>query len=115
MQRVSYLLHSTPLRQPINTFRSRPAKLQSWNPYKPFSIVAQAQKESAAQNKAKELNQRGLDDQEKEFKNGEFHMQIDNAIGQHKELQSRTPWHREGSDKPPVKRLRSASAMTKGS
>jgi hypothetical protein len=31
-----------------------------------------------------------------------------------KELQTRTPWHREGSDKPPVKRMRSAGAMTKG-
>jgi hypothetical protein len=29
-------------------------------------------------------------------------------------LQARTPWHREGSDKPPVKRMRSAGAMTKG-
>lgn len=29
--------------------------------------------------------------------------------------QIRTPWHREGSDKPPVARQRSAGAMTKGS
>jgi hypothetical protein len=28
--------------------------------------------------------------------------------------QIRTPWHREGSDKPPVARQRSAGAMTKG-
>jgi hypothetical protein len=28
--------------------------------------------------------------------------------------QIRTPWHREGSDVPPVARLRSAGAMTKG-
>lgn len=59
--------------------------------------------------RAKELNQKGLDDQEKGFNN-----QLDNAIGEAKELQARTPWHREGSDKPPVKRARSAGAMTKG-
>jgi hypothetical protein len=28
--------------------------------------------------------------------------------------QIRTPWHREGSDAPPVARQRSAGAMTKG-
>jgi hypothetical protein len=31
-----------------------------------------------------------------------------------KSKQIRTPWHREGSDKPPVARQRSAGAMTKG-
>lgn len=59
--------------------------------------------------KAKALNQKGLDKHEAGFNN-----QIDNAIGEAKELQARTPWHREGSDKPPVKRMRSAGAMTKG-
>ena len=39
---------------------------------------------------------------------------IDHAVDEAKELQARTPWHREGSDKPPVKQLRSAGAMTKG-
>jgi calcium uniporter protein, mitochondrial len=29
--------------------------------------------------------------------------------------QIRTPWHRDGSDTPPVARQRSAGAMTKGS
>lgn len=32
-----------------------------------------------------------------------------------KEKQIRTPWHREGSEVPPVARQRSAGAMTKGS
>jgi hypothetical protein len=64
-------------------------------------------KDYAAQ--AKELNQKGLDKQEDGFNN-----QLDNAIGEAKELQARTPWHREGSDQPPVKRRRSAGAMTKG-
>ncbi|KAI9673188.1 MAG: hypothetical protein M1817_003051 [Caeruleum heppii] len=36
------------------------------------------------------------------------------AIGEEKEKQARTPWHREGTDVPPVARQRSAGAMTKG-
>ena len=36
------------------------------------------------------------------------------AIAQEKEKQTRAPWHREGSNKPPVARQRSAGAMTKG-
>ncbi|TVY15844.1 Mitochondrial calcium uniporter protein 6 [Lachnellula arida] len=58
---------------------------------------------------AKELNQKAQEEQEKGFDN-----QLDNAIGEQRELQARTPWHREGSDRPPVKRNRSAGAMTKG-
>ncbi|TAQ84453.1 hypothetical protein B7494_g7222 [Chlorociboria aeruginascens] len=55
-------------------------------------------------------DQKRLDDQEKVG----FNTQLDDAIGEAKELQARTPWHREGSDQPPVKRNRSAGAMTKG-
>lgn len=40
---------------------------------------------------------------------------IESAIGQEREKQTRAPWHREGSDIPPVARQRSAGAMTKGS
>jgi hypothetical protein len=58
-----------------------------------------------AQQRAQNLNQKGVDQAES---------QIEDAIGQEKEKQARTPWHREGSDVPPVKRLRSAGAMTKG-
>jgi calcium uniporter protein, mitochondrial len=39
---------------------------------------------------------------------------LDRKIGEAKELQKRTPWHRDGADQPPVKRLRIAGAMTKG-
>ena len=35
-------------------------------------------------------------------------------VSDEKELQNKTPWHREGSDLPPVARQRSAGAMTKG-
>lgn len=41
--------------------------------------------------------------------------QYDASIASHsKKAQIRTPWHRDGSDKPPVSRLRQASAMAKG-
>jgi len=56
------------------------------------------------------LNQKGLDEQEDYFQN-----QIDNAIGPAEKLQARRPWHRGDSDNPPVKKMRSAGAMTKGS
>ncbi|KAL8725367.1 MAG: hypothetical protein Q9166_007383 [cf. Caloplaca sp. 2 TL-2023] len=39
---------------------------------------------------------------------------INEAIAQEKEKQTRAPWHREGSNTPPVARQRSAGAMTKG-
>lgn len=39
----------------------------------------------------------------------------ENAIGTDKEKQNKAPWHREGSDIPPVARQRSAGATTKGS
>jgi hypothetical protein len=116
MQRVlvpRLLQHS---REPVVTFRSRPSTLlQSWIPFsRPFSSAESLWKQSAATDQAKRLSQQSLDEQESEFKDGGFDNQIDNAIGAQKELQARTPWHREGSDKPPVKRLRSAGAMTKG-
>lgn len=66
-------------------------------------------KEKSHTDKAKELNQKALDKEE-----DWFNSQLDNAIGEQKEIQARTPWHREGSDEPPVKRNRSAGAMTKG-
>lgn len=36
-------------------------------------------------------------------------------LAEDKSKQMRRPWHREGSDTPPVARQRSAGAMTKGS
>jgi hypothetical protein len=54
---------------------------------------------------ARDLNQKALDDQES---------QLEDAIEQEKTKQVRAPWHREGTDQAPVKRQRSAGAMTKG-
>jgi hypothetical protein len=96
----------------ISTFRSRP-QTQHLPPFglskRTFSTTRIWRKDEYAE-QAKALNQKGQDKHEAGFDN-----QIDGAIGQAKELQTRTPWHREGSDKPPVKRMRSAGAMTKGS
>ena len=39
---------------------------------------------------------------------------VQDAIAEQKDKQTRTPWHREGSNIPPVARQRSAGAMTKG-
>ncbi|MCJ1313371.1 hypothetical protein MMC25_007049 [Agyrium rufum] len=74
-----------------------------------FSSTRQRWKdgEGSATEKAKALNQKGLDDQEQE-------LDYDKAIANDREKQIRTPWHREGSDKPPVRRQFSAGAMTRG-
>ncbi|KAI4166632.1 MAG: hypothetical protein LQ343_007887 [Gyalolechia ehrenbergii] len=54
---------------------------------------------------AKDPPQESNNSQESEFST---------TIAQQKEKQSQAPWHREGSDTPPVARQRSAGAMTKG-
>jgi hypothetical protein len=102
----------------LTTFRSRPPPISSFSPSsftsplrslnRAFSSTSLQRKKDYA-DQAKELHQKSADKHE-----DEFNSQIDDAIGQAKELQTRTPWHREGSDKPPVKRMRSAGAMTKG-
>ncbi|KAH7397531.1 hypothetical protein BKA64DRAFT_642683 [Cadophora sp. MPI-SDFR-AT-0126] len=92
--------------QPHSTFPQTPLPPLS---LRTFSTTTSLLSEDDATSKAKALNQKGLDEQE-----DGFHRQIDDAIGEAKELQARTPWHREGSDTPPVKRNRSAGAMTKG-
>ncbi len=54
---------------------------------------------------AKSLNQKGLEHEESE---------LNDTLAHEKKRQARAPWHREGSDLPPVARQRSAGAMTKG-
>ncbi|KAK2629833.1 hypothetical protein QTJ16_000653 [Diplocarpon rosae] len=78
---------------------------------RPFSCSIPRHKSDGddATSKAQALNQKSLDKQEEGV-----HNQIDDAIGQARELQARTPWHREGSDQPPVARQRTAGAITKG-
>lgn len=121
----------------LHTFRSRPYEstfaqpasiFQNIRPSTPaaslskknFSTSLRHTKDHAVE--AKKLNQKGMDEQEKEVKDQDkkdkkdfdYNNQLDDAVGEARELQARTPWHREGSDKPPVRRMRQASAMTKG-
>jgi hypothetical protein len=93
----------------ISTFRSRPYINQPLLSVRPFSSSRAWSNENSTA-KAKAPNGRDQETHEQQA----FNTQIDNAVGEAKELQTRTPWHREGTDKPPVKRQRSAGAMTKG-
>lgn len=122
MRRASQLLRlpvQYKARQAEATFRTRPVRpssllisLSECSKTRAFSrstILQDDKDEHAA--KAKELNEKAQKDKEKTVRHDG---QLDDKIGQAKELQARTPWHREGADKPPVRRLRSAGAMTKG-
>jgi hypothetical protein len=95
----------------ISTFRSRP-HLQAYHftgfSTQPFSSTRIWRRDQEAE-RAKAPDKNRLVEHERGF-----HRQIDNAFGEAKELQRRTPWHREGTDKPPVKKMRNAGAMTKG-
>lgn len=72
-----------------------------------ISIVqTQIQKRSNSHTAAaKALNQKGIDEEVSSF---------DAALKEARENQVRAPWHREGTQEPPVNRMRSAGAMTKG-
>jgi hypothetical protein len=96
---------STPIRiQKLQFKASSSSKLRPpWSgpkavSHQPVRFVSSAQK-------ARDLNQQGIDEQESK---------LDKALSQEKEKQTRTPWHREGADEPPVRRQRSAGAMTRG-
>jgi hypothetical protein len=71
----------------------------------PKTVYSQPMRYVSSAQKARELNQQGIDEQESS---------LDHALSEEREKQARTPWHREGADEPPVRRQRSAGAMTKG-
>lgn len=114
---ASSAISSIPRRQVPLTFRSRPTYHQTLptpSSIQALSSTAVRFEESSAEKSARKLNEKSLAEHEDGYKGS-----LDNVIGQQKEMQQkemqqRTPWHREGSDMPPVKRMRSASAMTKG-
>ncbi|KAL8936431.1 MAG: hypothetical protein Q9216_004935, partial [Gyalolechia sp. 2 TL-2023] len=83
----------------------RPVHPRSWTQRIPFSQCARYNVEGRFTGAAKDPPQTSTDGQESDF---------NTAIAQQKEKQSQAPWHREGSDTPPVARQRSAGAMTKG-
>ncbi|KFY38159.1 hypothetical protein V495_06719 [Pseudogymnoascus sp. VKM F-4514 (FW-929)] len=117
---------------------SRPAirsiRAQRWQPLRCASRgFASDEKPSEKKSKedkykaqAKELNRKGMELQEEEVsasneaeggeKEGKSEKKgyLDDEIGSAKEKQARTPWHREGPENPPVRKLRTAGAMTKG-
>jgi GTPase involved in cell partitioning and DNA repair len=80
-----------------------------FQPTRSFSSNIKTREEEIVVNKAKGVNQEELNKHE-----NKFHQQTEKAIREAKELQARAPWHREGSDKPPVQRNRKTSVMTKG-
>ena len=93
-------LTSTPsLTNRLATRKPVPVRTLASRPFSTSNTWLELTKQST------ELGNKGLD---------EDNDQLDYAIGEAKELQARTPWHREGTDRPPVKRPRSAGAMTKG-
>ena len=59
----------------------------------------------SAEAKAQDLSQQSVDEELSEY---------DQQISEEKGKQAERPWHREGADQPPVRRQRSAGAMTKG-
>ena len=74
-------------------------------PVKASSFATQTSRNVSYEQKAKDLNQQGVDEALSEF---------ETAVADDQEKQQRAPWHREGVDEPPVRRQRSAGAMTKG-
>jgi hypothetical protein len=66
--------------------------------------IIQARYASAATT-AQDLSQQAVDEELSEYEDG---------VAQQRNKQHKRPWHREGTDQPPINRLRSAGAMTKG-
>ncbi len=69
------------------------------------TLISLQSRSVSYEQKAKDLNQQGVDEALSEF---------DTAVAEDQEKQQRAPWHREGVDVAPVRRQRSAGAMTKG-
>ena len=91
--------------------KQAPHPLSHWTRHPPisqrraFHFSSWRRSEQTQSKDAKDLNQQALDKEESD---------IEHSIAQEKDKQQKTPWHREGSNVPPVARPRSAGAMTKG-
>ena len=85
----------------LTTYSSLQSRLRSQRETVAYQVVRRISSEQ----KARDLNQQGIDEQE---------ASLDDSLSEEKEKQIRTPWHREGVDESPVRRQRSAGAMTKG-
>ena len=99
-----------PLSRCVVSIRPRSLPQTSWHPSRisprllHSSPTRPGDKKSPSQT-ASELNQQGLDFQEKGVKE---------KLEEAQENKIKTPWHRAGSDTPPVEQDGSAGAMTKG-
>ena len=71
----------------------------------PAVISTEYRRWTSAEAKARDLSQQSIDEELSEY---------DQQISEEKDKQAERPWHREGADQPPVRRQRSAGAMTKG-
>lgn len=67
--------------------------------------MSQQRRWISAEAKARDLSQKSIDEELSEY---------DQQVSEEKGKQAERPWHREGADQPPVRRQRSAGAMTKG-
>ncbi|KFY24558.1 hypothetical protein V493_05169 [Pseudogymnoascus sp. VKM F-4281 (FW-2241)] len=120
--------------EPLPRLAIRNIRDQRWRPLgcasRSFASEEKPSKEQSNKDKykaqAKELNRKGMELQEEDsFANDDAEGgdkesksaskgYLDEQIGSAKEKQARTPWHREGPENPPVRKLRRAGAMTKG-
>ncbi|MCJ1427286.1 hypothetical protein MMC29_005189 [Sticta canariensis] len=89
---------------PPNT-KARLFRARFGSPYRAFRLSTALSTEGKNRDAADDSAKKTLDS--KRF-------DLEDAVAQEKEKQTRTPWHREGSNLPPVARQRSAGAMTKG-
>lgn len=95
-----------PISSTVNLQRLQKQAISSlWLPGFASLRCQQQTRLSSSEQKAKDLNQRGIDNELSK---------LDDDIEAEKEKQVRAPWHREGADQAPVSRPRTASAMTKG-
>jgi calcium uniporter protein, mitochondrial len=98
-------------RQVISTFRTRPSGIQDqWQKQHGHFVASPLLLRNFSTTRVFELGVSAAGRGEKLKHDGS----LDRKIGQAIELQTRTPWHKDGADQPPAQRLRSAGAMTKG-
>lgn len=106
-------LHQVSTRVSLKTFVlevRQPCRyhVEGWQPrhFARVTFVKHSQRCISGEQTAKDLNQQGIDEALSEF---------DDAVTEEgKDKQLRAPWHRQGAQEPPVRRQRSAGAMTKG-
>jgi hypothetical protein len=108
MQRVILLASRRVLNTPFTRSQRQVWVFQPLVPLRDFSSPTFLWKETPS-SRARALNKESAEEHEDQVKS-----QIDIKVGHAEERQLRAPWHREESDAPPVRHLRSAGTRTKG-